>query len=634
LRACVASFATETGNNLEARITMIKALAIASALLLLVAASAFGQDTQVTASISSDTVGVQDQLQLSITVSGKDSGDAEPPRVQNVKGFRVVSGPNVSSQFQWINGRTSSTKSFIYVLIPDQEGQFTIDPVEIRVAGKTYRTQPLQVRVTSAAPRGSPLPRQRSINPIDPFDQFDEEEDRREIKPASDAVIVRAELDRNSAYPGQQVTLSYKVYTQVSISGFQLRESPPLSGFWVEDLEVERVPKGTRQVVNGREYLVFTVKKQALFATTTGTLKIPSSVFAVSAETGRGFFGAFGRSETLYRKTPELSLSVKPLPVAGRPPAFNNAVGSFSLDSSIDKTQVATGDAVALRIKLEGQGNLKMIPDIPTPVLPDFTVYSSKRADTIRPAGGDQIGGNKTWEFVIVPKAPGRQTIPSIAFSFFHATQEKYQTVATPALSLNVVRGGDAFGGSSLSGRDKQDIVRRGTDINFIKLSPDNLQPTGTPFYSSVWIFLIATIPLALNAGIIAYQRRHIENLGNITAARSRRAKRIALQRLNAAEKRSRSDPRRFYDETELALSGYLSDKFNLTGIELTGDNLERALTQNSVPRETVEETMACLQDCDFGRFVSASASEEKMRGLTARIRTNIEILEKIRLIS
>jgi tetratricopeptide (TPR) repeat protein len=62
--------------------------------------------------------------------------------------------------------------------------------------------------------------------------------------------------------------------------------------------------------------------------------------------------------------------------------------------------------------------------------------------------------------------------------------------------------------------------------------------------------------------------------------------------------------------------------------IELTGDNLERALSEKSIPRDIVEETRACLQECDFGRFVSASAAAGKTRELSARIRKNIEALE------
>jgi hypothetical protein len=620
--------------NLESGIWNLESNMKLSAIILgvflwLAGNACHGQDVQVTASIGSDSVGVQDQFQLTVTVSGRDSGDAETPRLPPLNGFRVVAGPSVSTQFQWINGRTSSNKSFTYLLLPEKEGQFTIDPVEVRVGGKAYRSQPLQIRVTSAAPRSASPPRQGSLNRPTPFDPFGDQEDFPTSKPAADAVLVKAELDRSSAYPGQQVTLAYRVYTQVGISGFQIQESPPLSGFWVEDLDVEKNPKGTHQVVNGREYLVFTVKKQALFATTTGKLKIPSSIFAMSADTGGNFFGVFGRAETLVRRTQELSLDVKPLPSAGRPASFNNAVGSFKLSSSVDKTKVATGEAVALQVKLEGQGNLKMIPDISIPALPDLTVYSSKHTDTIRPAAADQIGGSKIWEYVLVPKAPGRQTIPAISFSFFDAGQEKFETVDTSVLVLDVVRGTESQGISGLSGSEKQDLVRRGTDINFIKLSAEDLEETGTPFYRSRWILVLAAIPLLFNVGILVLQRQRSRLSGDARFVRGRKAKHTALQRLRTAEKEGKSDARRFYDQAAAALSGYLSDRFNLPEIELTVDHLERILSQSSIRRETLEETGSCLQECDFGRFVSASASTDKMHSLAERIRANIDELEK-----
>jgi tetratricopeptide (TPR) repeat protein len=612
-------------SNLESRIrpTKLSALFVFISLLL-ISARAWGQDAQVTASVGSDTVGIQDQFQLKITVSGRDSGDAENPRLLNLKGFRVVSGPNISTQYQWINGRASSSRSFIYILIPEKEGQFTIDPVEVRIGGKTYKTQPLQVRVTSAPQNRAP----QTQRPLSPFDDFEEEVVPRR-RSVGDAVFVKAELDRASAYPGQQVTLSYEICTQVGINGIQIQENPPLSGFWVEDIEVEKNPKGIRRVINGSEYVIYTIKKQALFATTTGKLRIPSSTFAISAGVGGDLFGIFSRTETLYRKTDELILDVKPLPIAGRPADFRNAVGSFNLTADIDKTQVATGEAVALRVKLEGTGNLKMIPDISVPPIPDFTVYSSKRVDGIRPQSGSQIGGNKTWEYVIVPKAPGRQTIPSLSFSFFNPERDKYEVVATPPLNLSVVRGTDSVTSTSgLPGSDKQNLVRRGTDINFIKSTSGDLEKTDRPFYHSLWIYLIAGIPIAFNAGVFFYQKqrsRHAEDTGFF---RNRSARRRALERLKIADKKSKSDARSFYDEAAAALSGYLTDKFGLAEIELTGDGLERALSAKSIPRQIVEDTRACLQECDFGRFVSASASADGTSKLSERIRKNIGALE------
>jgi tetratricopeptide (TPR) repeat protein len=606
-------------SNLESRIGII-----ALALLLWIPSIAWGQDTQVMASVGSDSVGILDQFQLAITVTGKDSGDAENPRISRLQGFQVVSGPNTSTQYQWVNGRSSSSKSFIYILIPEKEGQFTINPIEVRVGNKIFRTQPLQVHVASTS-RNSPAQSRHPLNPLDPF----AEEDMPSRRSMGDSVFIKSELNQTSACPGQQVTLSYQLYTQVGINGIQIQDNPALSGFWVEDIEVEKNPKGILKIVNGREYQVFIIKKQALFATVTGKLKIPSSTFAVSAGTGGDLFGIFGRTQTLYRKTDELFLDVKPLPVAGRPADFRNAIGSFHLTSGIDKTRAATGEAVALRIKLEGKGNLKMIPDISMPAIPDFTVYSSKRADAVRALADGQIGGDKTWEFVIVPKAPGRQTIPSLSFSFFNTERNAYETVSTPPLSLNVVRGADnATSASMLSGSDKQNLVRRGTDINFIKLSSGEWEQKGKPFYRSLWLYWLAAIPILCNAGIFLYQRRRFRRVEDVSMVRSRRARRTAIGRLKAAEKMSRSDARRFYDQAAGALSGYLTDKFGITEIELTGDNLERALSEKSIPREIMEETRSCLQECDFGRFVSASASSVKTRELSARIRKNIDAID------
>jgi hypothetical protein len=615
--------------NLQSRISNLELLmrltiTLTAIVFLLVVPFARGQDVQVSASLSSDTVGVEDQLQFTLTVSGADSGDAEAPRLSRIEGFRIVSGPSVSTQYQWINGRSSSSKSFIYELIPEREGQFTIGSVDVRVRGKTYKTQPVQVRVTSA-PR-NPAPRtQRPANPFDPF----QEEEAPARKPAGGDVFIRAELDRNSAYAGQQVTLSYKLYTEVGVSGIELQENPQLSGFWVENLEVEKNPKGLRQVVNGREYLVYTIKRQALFATITGQLKIPSSLFAVSATSQSDFFGVFGRTETLYRKTQELSLDVRPLPEKGRPAGFSNAVGEFNLSAAIDKSRAATGEAVAFRVTLQGRGNIKMIPDISIPSFPDFTIYSSKRADNIRTVAENQIGGDKTWEYVIVPKAPGRQFIPALSFSYFNAERDRYETVTTPALELDVVRGKDNAGSILTASGDKQSLTRRGTDINFIKPSAGTLDQPSRPVYGHLWFYLLAAMPLAFNAGALIYQRQRSRLKDDAGLIRRRNAKRKALQQLKNADREARSQARSFYDRASTALSGYLGDRFGLSEIELAGDTLDRALSARSISTEIIRETRACLQECDFGRFVSASGSTDQMHVLSARIRKNIEQLEQ-----
>jgi hypothetical protein len=110
---------------------------------------------------------------------------------------------------------------------------------------------------------------------------------------------------------------------------------------------------------------------------------------------------------------------------------------------------------------------------------------------------------------------------------------------------------------------------------------------------------------------------------------RKRNAKRKALQQLKRADREARSQARSFYDRASSALSGYLGDRFGLSEIELTGDTLDRALSARSISIEIIRQTSACLQECDFGRFVSASGSPDQMHALSARIRENIEELEQ-----
>ncbi len=590
-------------------------------IVLLIAPAVLGQDVEVTASVDKSTVGVYDQFRFIITVSGKDSGAAETPQLPSLTDLRVVSEPNISTQFQWINGVSSSTKKYIYIILPQKEGQFTIEPVDVRIGSKIFKTEPVQIRVTAAS-NGSSRDQDASLDPF--------EDDLSSSRSKSDDVFLVAEIDRKSAYPGQQVTLSYYLYTRVVITGIQIEENPPLTGFWVEDLEVESNPSGFKKTFNGREYTGYVIKRQALFPTTTGNLQIPTSLFAVSARIGGDFYGFSSPSETLYRNVREVKLDVKPLPAVGRPPDFSGAVGSFNLSSSIDKTQVSVGEAVALRIRLEGRGNLKMIPDISLSPIPDFKIYSSKHAENIRPFADNQIGGDKTWEYVIVPSAPGRQSIPSLSFSYFNPAKDQYETVSTSPLSLDVVRGKDSVTSiTALSGINKQNLIRLGSDINFIKLSADDLEEKQEPVYKSLWFYLLLGIPLAFNAAVLFYQRERSKQAENLVFIRSRRARRTALKRLKKAEKAGKSEVRRFYDEAAAALSGYLSDKLNLTEIALTSDTLERALTDKSVAPEMVKETTACLQELDFGRFVAPSASSDNMRELAERIRKIIEVLER-----
>ena len=98
---------------------------------------------------------------------------------------------------------------------------------------------------------------------------------------------------------------------------------------------------------------------------------------------------------------------------------------------------------------------------------------------------------------------------------------------------------------------------------------------------------------------------------------------------MKEARKAAVGDSRQFYDQAAAALAGYLADRFNLPAIALAGDMLERTLGEKSIPEDVVRDTLSCLQECDFGRFVAAAATPEKTAQIAARIHKIVDALER-----
>src|SRR5215813_5347570 len=81
--------------------------------LLLFAGSSFAQGVTVTAEVDPNPAGLDDQVSLIVTVNSS-GGNSERPQLSRIEGLKLVSGPSVSNQFQWINGQSSSSQSFTY----------------------------------------------------------------------------------------------------------------------------------------------------------------------------------------------------------------------------------------------------------------------------------------------------------------------------------------------------------------------------------------------------------------------------------------------------------------------------------------------------------------------------------------
>jgi hypothetical protein len=555
-------------------------------------------------------------------------GGAERPQIPKINGLKLVGGPSVSNQFQWINGQSSSSQTFTYILLPEAEGTVKVPPIAVRAGGKTYQTSEISLKVVKEATGQSQTPRRRS--PFSVFDDMglDEDSPLRDRTPRRAEVLTVAELDKRSAFVGEQVTLTYKILTQLPITQVEVKEIPSLSGFWVEEIEVPKNPTAANRVVSGKQYAEYVIKKQALFPTKEGALQIPSATFGLVVRTSSGGFFSLGTQESVFRKTEAMTLKVAPLPEAGKPATFSGAVGNFKLESVIDKQTAETGDALNLKVTLSGSGNLKTITEFPLPDLPGFKIYSSKSNDQVA-VRNDLLQGNKSWEYVIIPQAPGKERIPDLKFFYFSPTAKQYREATAHGLEVAVLKGKGGGAGEVIQTTLQQGIVKRGSDINYIKLASGPLRDRSRRLYQSAWVWVGLLVPLLFNGGILLYTSHQARVRQDVTGFRSRRAGRVAEKRLAEAQNCLKNQQYgQFHSILESSIGGYLSDKFNLPQIEITTQQIKRFMDERGLNSHLAEEVAALLDECNFARYAPVQPDRSNLEALYQRARNAIVRIE------
>ncbi|HEU5182342.1 MAG TPA: BatD family protein [Candidatus Polarisedimenticolia bacterium] len=600
-------------------------------LLFAPATTAFSQEVEVTATAEPNRVEEGQEVELKIQINGTDHQPDQPPSLQQIPGFVSVSGPSVSSYFQWVNGRSSSSRSYTWILVPQGKGVHSIPPIPVTLDGTTYRTPMLRVDVVERGAGGG----SQGGGGGQPNSPFADPWTRRRLAtpprgstPAS--LFVEAVVDKTDVYPGEQVSLMYKVYTQYELSNMALQDQPSYEGFWVEDIKPD--DKYDARTIQRKEgtFMEYTVLKKALFPNSSGNLTIPALTFHFAARRrSNDPFDSFlfQPTESLFRSSQEIRIHVKDLPVEGRPPEFDGAVGRYTLSVKADRNDTKVNDAVGLKVEVEGQGNISTLSGPRIPALPDFKQYDPKVQETPHAKAGTMVG-KKTWEYVLIPLAAGAQEIPPVRFAYFDPKTASYQVLQSEPIHLKVARGeaGDLPGQPFPA---RADIAVLGTDIRYIKMDPQPLRDQARTLAGSPLFLAALAGPLALNTGLLLMARRRSRLAGSEGLVRRRKARRLARRKLARARSRlSRSQPRDFYQEVASALTGYLADKATLPASGLTYDRIEEILDQRGVEPALRDRFRRCLETCDFARFAPSASEPGEMAKALGEAEWVVEAME------
>jgi len=113
----------------------------------LLASLCHAQDISVQAEVSSRKVALGSAIKFTITIHGENN--VAPVKLPPMDSFDVeYLGPTTRMSF--VNGRKSTSKSFVYSLFPLKEGQFEIPTVNVIVAGRTYTLRSIPIEVVAA----------------------------------------------------------------------------------------------------------------------------------------------------------------------------------------------------------------------------------------------------------------------------------------------------------------------------------------------------------------------------------------------------------------------------------------------------------------------------------------------------
>ena len=609
-------------------------LLVAAACLAGASGAALAQEIGVRARVDRARVGEGGQVVLTVDVSGPSLGEVAPPDVSGIVDFDIVGGPMPSSRFQWINGRTSSTKSYAYVLRPRQTGTRTIPSLGLLVGGRTYRTQSIDIEVVPGSAGGSPPPAGVAPGPALRGGPGRPGGTTRATPEPEGAprVVVTAGVDTLNAYVGQQVTLRVLLDTQTEILNLGMKDTPAFPGFWAEEiklpenLEMRRIQRG------GETYNEYTLMKRALFPTGSGPLTIPSLTYQVqvrrrSQDPIESFF--FTPTETITRRTEPIIIQVRPIPAGSRPDDFSGAIGNFSLTVTTDRTESRVNDAIGVKVRVAGEGNLNAVNALPLQELGDFKQYAPKVSSSTAVVA-ERLRAEKVWDYVLIPLAPGAQILPPVSFSYFDPKAGAYRTVSSPAIPIQVARGGEGGPGAPGPMVAQSDVRQLRRDIHFIKQAPDGLKDRSRPFYRTPLFAVLLFLPVAADLGVFALARRRESQRANAGLRRGRRARSLARRRLKEARRRmGPSTARAFYAEVASALSDYVAAKFDTSAAGLTHDRIEELLAGRGAPEEARREFHRCLEACDYARFAPASSGAEEMRRTLAAAEEIVVRLER-----
>ena len=446
------------------------------AFLIILSFISFVFSQEISSSVSTKNISITESVIFTIKISDID----ENPSVDISEiedSFSIISGPNIGSEYRFVNGNRTSSRSISWTLIAKSHGSLTIPSLNVIVGRKTLITEPHEIIVSKQNT-------DQSIKDL----------------------FLEVKVSKDKAFVGEQVKLTYTFYTRVA-SKVLSTEFPEYNDFWVEKLfdpvGMQFTPESWNDIeIDGNNYKSLKIYEVALFPLQEGVYTLESMIMKIETKNKDSSFNRLFWDDpffdTFSQRTRAKLLVSDPIKIevsslSNIPQNFTGAVGKFTLNSSLSNSNIDEGSPTVFKVVLNGEGNLSNIgrPKITFP--DDIDVFEGETK--VEKNISDDFSGSIIWEYNLIPRKNGIFMIDAIEIPFFNSVTKSWSNASSKDIKLTVNK-------STIFDSSDKDILSSNSNViryirvgnqDWISSSKMNIQ--NTIFYILIISILLFIMP-------------------------------------------------------------------------------------------------------------------------------------------
>lgn len=543
----------------------------------------------------------------------KNLSTPQVPSSPNFKVLRTSQNQSSSTSIQIINGKTTRTVEttylYYYYITPLKKESFTFPSLTLKADEKEYKSAPFRINVGTGPAKKKPI-------------------------------TFKIDLSKSSPYKGEQVILTAKII-QESNSNIDLPSNSFMNAIetiektFSENFSINRLFTNklsqSNSVVNGKQVTISSLSF-SLIPLKDGKLTLPSIPFEYhelrrvqgrSRDPFDSFFGGsiFGASVQRVPATVfsgKRTINVKSLPL-NAPQSFNGAVGSFKLKTDLSASTIPAGESVTLKLDISGNTRSGNLSDITLEKNSKFEIFTPEK-HTYIDTTNNGIFTRKTFKYLIIPEEEGTHNLPVAEWTYFDVNEEKYKTLSTKNLQINVTKGKEKKDKGQNRYLTHEEIREVGTDIRYIKTDSKLREESYRPYASPTFLL---TFPIPFIIALFSFLYRIQGSIINQNPENKlkRRAYSDAMKEISTAKSNIKED------ETIASLSKilekYIRNKFKISATGSTLSDLKNELNKTVSDESITNKVIPFIEKLDGFRFSG-------MKSDTTAISNTVNELEDI----